>query len=63
MKSIKAFLENLPNTGAQARDYTNALGISEVRSNNPNHESTTRIETSRIPFITEVFIPFLESLT
>jgi hypothetical protein len=60
MKSIKVYLENLPNTEG---DYTNAIGISEVRSNNPNHESVTRIETTRILFISDVFIPFLESLT
>lgn len=60
MKSIKAYLENLKNTGG---NYTNAIGISEVRSNNPNHKSTTRIETTRVPFITNVLIPFLESLT
>ena len=60
MKSIKVYLDNLPGTEG---NYTNALGISEVRSNNPNHESTTRIETTRVPFITDVLIPFLESLT
>ena len=60
MKSVKDYLDNLPGTDG---NYTNALGISEVRSNNPNHESTTRIETTRIPFITEVLIPFLENLT
>nr|QJT65769.1 LAGLIDADG endonuclease [Fusarium asiaticum]QJT66911.1 LAGLIDADG endonuclease [Fusarium asiaticum] len=60
MKSIKVYLENL--TGAEG-NYTNALGISEVRSNNPNHKSTTRIETARIPFITNILIPFLDSLT
>jgi hypothetical protein len=60
MKSIKVYLENLPNTEG---DYTNAIGISEVRSNNPNHESVTRIETTRMLFISDVFIPFLESLT
>jgi hypothetical protein len=60
MKSIKVYLENLPNTDG---NYTNALGISEVRSNNPNHKSTTRIETTRIPFITNVLIPFLDNLT
>jgi hypothetical protein len=60
MKSIKVYLENLPNTEG---NYTNAIGISEVRSNNPNHKSTTRIETTRIPFITSVLIPFLDSIT
>lgn len=60
MKSIKVYLENLPGT---ENNYRNALGISEVRSNNPNHQSTTRIETTRIPFITDILIPFLESLT
>ena len=59
MKSIKVYLENLPSTG----DYTNVIGISEVRSKNPNHESVTRIETTRTLFISGVFIPFLESLT
>lgn len=58
--SIKVYLENLPNTEG---NYTNAIGISEVRSNNPNQKSATRIETTRIPFITNVLIPFLESLT
>uniref|UniRef100_UPI0030E08C31 hypothetical protein n=1 Tax=Dematophora necatrix TaxID=2751867 RepID=UPI0030E08C31 len=60
MKSIKVYLENLPSTEG---DYTNAIGISEVRSKNPNHESVTRIETTRILFISDVFIPFLDSLT
>ncbi len=60
MKSIKVYLDNLPDTDGNSK---NALGISEVRSNNPNHESTTRIETTRISFITDVFIPFLDSLT
>lgn len=60
MKNIKVYLDNLPDA---VGNYTNALGISEVRSNNPNHESTTRIETTRIPFISDVLIPFLESLT
>ena len=60
MKNIKVYLENLPSTKG---NYTNALGISEVRSKNPNHKSTTRIETTRNPFISDVFIPFLESLT
>ena len=60
MKSIKVYLENISGTEG---NYTNAFGISEVRSNNPNHESTTRIETTRISYISDVFIPFLESLT
>jgi len=62
MKSIKLYLENLRVLG-QENNYKNALGISEVRSNNPNHQSTTRIETTRIPFITDILIPFLDSLT
>lgn len=63
MKSIKLYLENLPGVLRQENNYRNALGISEVRSNNPNHQSTTRIETTRIPFITNILIPFLDSLT
>lgn len=64
MKSIKVFLENLSFPESEyGGDYTNALGISEVRSNNPNHESTTRIETARVPFISNILIPFLSSLT
>lgn len=65
MKCIKVYLENLSvaYVACTEGDYTNALGISEVRSNNPNHESTTRIETTRISFISDVLIPFLESLT
>lgn len=68
MKSIKIYLENLRIfTGLgvlhEENTHSNAIGISEVRSNNPNHQSTTRIETTRIPFITDIFIPFLESLT
>lgn len=55
MKNIKVYLDNLPDA---VGNYTNALGISEVRSNNPNHESTTRVETTRIPFISDVLIPF-----
>lgn len=62
MQNIKIYLENLAGE-ARTDDYIGAIGISEVRSNNPNHESTTRIETARIPFITNILIPFLESLT
>jgi hypothetical protein len=62
MQNIKIYLENL--AGVRTNDgYLGAIGISEVRSNNPNHQSTTRIETTRIPFITNILIPFLESLT
>ena len=59
MQSIKAYLENLSDKGS----YINNVGISEVRFNNPAQASTTRIETTRIPFITNVLIPFLDSLT
>ena len=59
MKKIKVYLENLPNTN---NDYEDIIGISMVKSNNTNHESTIRIETTRIPYITNIFIPFLESL-
>lgn len=60
MKSIKVYLENLPNTEG---NYEGAIGISDVSINKPNHKSTTRIETARISYITNIFIPFLESLT
>lgn len=59
MQKIKIYLDNLPGTDG---NYVGAVGIYAVRSNNPNHQSTTRIETSRISFITNIFIPFLESL-
>ena len=70
MKNIKIYLENLPvqaQCASEAQEetednYAGALGLSEVRSNNPNQQSTTRIETTRIPFITNLFIPFLDSL-
>jgi hypothetical protein len=60
MKSIKLYLENLSNTKS---DYTNAISISEVKFNNPNQKSVIRIETARVPYITDVLIPFLEGLT
>ena len=60
LQNIKIYLENLPGTDG---NYVGAVGISTVRSNNPNHQSTTRIETTRILFITYILIPFLESLT
>jgi hypothetical protein len=59
MQKIQIYLENLPGTDG---NYVGAVGIYAVRSNNPNHQSTTRIETTRISFITNIFIPFLESL-
>ena len=62
MQNIKIYLENLAGV-ARTDGYLGAIGISAVRSNNPNHQSTTRIETTRIPFITNILIPFLESLT
>jgi hypothetical protein len=59
MKKIKVYLENLPNTNG---NYAGAIGISSVVSKNSNHQSVIRIETARIPFITNIFIPFLDSL-
>lgn len=60
MQKIKVYLENLPNTNG---NYAGAIGISSVVSNNSNHQSVIRIETTRIPFITDIFIPFLDSLS
>nr|QYB19427.1 LAGLIDADG endonuclease [Monilinia fructicola]QYB19488.1 LAGLIDADG endonuclease [Monilinia fructicola]QYB19550.1 LAGLIDADG endonuclease [Monilinia fructicola]QYB19612.1 LAGLIDADG endonuclease [Monilinia fructicola]QYB19675.1 LAGLIDADG endonuclease [Monilinia fructicola] len=60
---IKIYLENLPSEVNTEGNYVGALGISNARANNPNHLPSTRIETARIPYITNVFIPFLESLT
>lgn len=59
IKKIKVYLEDLPNTYG---NYAGAIGISSVVSNNPNQQSVIRIETARIPFITNIFIPFLDSL-
>nr|YP_009072385.1 hypothetical protein SBORM_0121 [Sclerotinia borealis]AIJ56813.1 hypothetical protein SBORM_0121 [Sclerotinia borealis] len=56
-------LENLPSEGNIEGNCVGALGISNARANNPNHLPSTRIETTRIPYITNIFIPFLESLT
>lgn len=63
LQKIRTFLDNLPSEGSTYGNSEGALGIYSVRSNNPNHQPTTRIETARIPYITNVFIPFLESLT
>ena len=59
IKKIKVYLENLPNTNG---NYAGAIGISSVVSKNPNQQSVIRIETTRIAFITDIFIPFLDSL-
>lgn len=59
MKNFKVYLENLPSTNG---NYAGAIGISSVISNNSNQQSVVRIETARIPFITDIFIPFLDSL-
>lgn len=53
------YLENLPNTNG---NYAGAIGIYSVVSKNPNQQSVIRIETRRIAFITDIFIPFLDSL-
>jgi len=55
---IKVYLENLNTNG----NYAGAIGISSVVSKNPNQQSVIRIETTRIAFITDIFIPFLDSL-
>lgn len=62
MQKIKIYLENLPCEANTDDNYAGAIGISEVRYSNPNHQTVTRIETTQIPFITKIFIPFLESL-
>jgi hypothetical protein len=64
LQKIKIYLENLPTSREASTEENNvgAIGIYTVRSNNPNQQSTTRIETARIPFITNVLIPFLENL-
>jgi hypothetical protein len=61
MEKIKVYLENLPSINDNYA-AAGAIGISSVISNNFNQQSVIRIETARIPFITYVFIPFLESL-
>ena len=60
MQKIKIYLYNLQGTEG---NYDGALGIYTIISSNPNQQSVTRIETVRIPFITYILIPFLESLT
>jgi len=59
MKKIKNYLENLPNTMG---NYSDALGLSIVKHSNTNHQATVRIETTRIAYITNILIPFLENL-
>jgi hypothetical protein len=61
MEKIKIYLENL--TTVKRDYYEGVLGISKIKSNNPNQQSVIRIETARIPFITHILIPFLENLT
>lgn len=67
LQKIKIYLENLSSVastdGSAPSSDVGALGISMVRTNNPNHKPTVRIETARVSYITEIFIPFLESLT
>ena len=60
LQKIKFFLENLPGTN---EDFANVIGISTVKSNKLNQYPAVRIETTRIPFITDIFIPLLEGLT
>lgn len=60
MQKIKIYLENIPGTDG---NYVGGIGISMVKNNNPNQKDSVRIETTRIQYITEIFIPFLESLT
>lgn len=45
IKKIQIYLVNLPGTSG---NYVGAIGISRVKSNNPNQKSTVRIETARI---------------
>ena len=79
LQKIKIYLENLSSVastdgsapsslahashGQEEGRNVGALGISMVRTNNPNHKPTVRIETARVSYITDIFIPFLESLT
>jgi hypothetical protein len=62
LQKIKIYLKNLPSEASTKENNVGAVGISTVRSNNSNHQSTTRIETARITFITNVLILFLENL-
>lgn len=59
MKKFKVYLENLPNTNG---NHAGAMGISSIISKKANQQSVIRIETARIGFITDIFIPFLDSL-
>lgn len=59
MQNIKTYLDNLPGTDG---NYDGAIGISVSKSTNPNHKSTARIETTRIEYLSNIFIPFLNNL-
>lgn len=59
MQNIKTYLENLPGTDGK---YDGAIGISVSKSTNLNHKSTARIETTRIEYFSNIFIPFLDNL-
>lgn len=48
LQKINIYLENLPSEASTDGNYVGALGISMVRTNNPNHQPTARIETTRI---------------
>lgn len=63
LQKIKIYLDNLSSEASTDGNYVGAIGISTARSNNPNQLPSVRIETTRIPYITNIFIPFLESLT
>lgn len=59
MQKIKIYLENLPGTDG---NYIDGIGISIAKNNNPNQKDSVRIETARISYISNIFIPFLDSL-
>ena len=60
MQSIKTYLENLLGTNGS---YDGAIGISVTKFTNLKHKASVRIETTRVEYILNIFIPFLNNLT
>jgi hypothetical protein len=60
MQSIKTYLENLLGTNGS---YDNAIGIFVTEFTNLKHKASVRIETTRVEYLFNIFIPFLDKLT
>jgi hypothetical protein len=60
MQSIKTYLENLLGTNGS---YDNAIGIFVTEFTNLKQKASVRIETTRVEYLFNIFIPFLDKLT